>query len=58
MEKSHLDIIEEVLEANLKMIENIKTLSDEERMNIFYMVVINLHETTSKILRYIEPARS
>ena len=58
MEKSHLDIMEEVLEANLKMIENIKTLSDEERMNIFYMVVINLHETTSKILRYIEVARS
>ena len=53
-----MDIMEEVLRANLKMIENIKTLSDEERMNIFYLVIINLHETTSKILRYIEVARS
>jgi len=50
--------MEEVLDANLKMIENIKTLSGEEKINIFYMVVINLHETTSKILRYIEVARS
>ena len=58
MEKSHLDIMEEVLRANLKMVENIKTLSSEERINIFYMVVINLHETTSKMLQYIEPARS
>jgi len=58
MEKSHMDIMEEVLEANLKMIENIKTLRGEEKMNVFYMIVMNLHETTSKILRYIEPARS
>jgi len=53
-----MDIMEEVLEANLKMIENIKTLRGEEKMNVFYMIVMNLHETTSKILRYIEPARS
>jgi len=58
MKKSHMDIMEEVLEANLKMIENIKTLRGEEKMNVFYMIVMNLHETTSKILRYIEPARS
>ena len=53
-----MDIMEEVLRANLKMIENIKTLRGEERINIFYMIVINLHETTNKILQYIEPARS